>query len=106
MTGWGVVLVVVVAAVVGVGAWLLSGHDEKAARAVPVGPRPGEPGYVDDCVVNASCEDGDHTYSWPCVWAAGTGWRWVEESDPRPPSPALRHARTVVMPDRSGWDKS
>jgi len=25
------------------------------------------------CTVDASCEDENHTYSWPCDYAAGTG---------------------------------
>lgn len=27
----------------------------------------------DPCTVHASCEEGDHTYTWPCDYAPGTG---------------------------------
>lgn len=32
-----------------------------------------EPGRPRDCVKTASCEEGDHTYTWPCDLAPGTG---------------------------------
>lgn len=32
-------------------------------------PKPSHP----HCTVDASCEDGHHTYSWPCDYAPGTG---------------------------------
>jgi hypothetical protein len=28
------------------------------------------------CIVDASCTKGDHSLTWPCVYATGTGERW------------------------------
>jgi hypothetical protein len=49
-------------------------------------PAPG-PGEADECLVDASCTDTPegHSYSWPCVWAPGTGRRWLAEHHPHDP---------------------
>jgi hypothetical protein len=30
----------------------------------------------ESCTQTASCEEGDHTYTWPCDFAPGTGRLW------------------------------
>jgi hypothetical protein len=82
ITVWQWVAVVVVALAAGVSAWILAGADDpRVGRLADPRPLPGE---VDECVVQASCEPDDHTYSWPCVWAPETGRRWLAEIDARP----------------------
>lgn len=44
---------------------------KRTRRALPAPPEA-------SCIEHASCEPNDHTHSWPCVWAPGTGHRWLE----------------------------
>lgn len=69
-----------------IGAWVLTKHVQhhkaKLARLREADKRRVHEAIPDPppvaCLTDASCEPNNHTYSWPCAWAPGTGHRWIE----------------------------
>lgn len=59
----------------GGGVVYLSEHPTDAARRDKVRVLLDPARYVPTCEINASCERGDHSYSWPCEYA------WGEDPD-------------------------
>lgn len=51
--------------------WLREQDIKRVRESIPAPP-------PEPCIEHASCEPNDHTYSWPCAWAPGTGHRWLE----------------------------